>query len=184
MYQYYNICIYIYIYIIIYQCKYRYLIQLVISFAGFTYWLKVLERISHTNPPLAIWTSPCSRALFIIVRLSKRSKSIISMLQFVWMLLIRCWYEPIGGDESVRALAAAPNAEMFILRRPVLLKGLAKRCFPGTWTFDHLQQRGVLGVWPRLWIRFGNPKTNEIQLQLLYWSLKRTICGGNKVSYS
>ena len=175
MYQYYNICIYIYIFIIIYQSKYRYLIQLVISFAGFTYWLKVLERISHTNPPLAIWTSPCSRALFIIVRLSKRSKSIISMLQFVWMLLIRCWYEPFAGDESVRALAAAPNAEMFILRRPVLLKGLAKRCFPGTWTFDQLQQRGVLGVlakavdsfWPE------NPKTTvEIQLQLLFLIFK------------
>lgn len=86
-----------------YQCKYRYLIQLVISFVGFTYWLKVLQRISHTNHPLAIGTSPCSRALFIIVRLSKRSKSIISMLQFVWMLLICCWYEPFGcsswGDQ-------------------------------------------------------------------------------------
>lgn len=116
--------------------------------------LKVLQRISHTNHPLAIWTSPCSQAPFIIVR----------------------------------ALAAAPNAEMFILRRPVLLKGLAKRCFPGTWTFDHLQQRGtgrlakaVDSFWPE------NPKTSELQQQLRYFdleSLKPTICGGNKVSYS
>ena len=30
-------------------------------------------------------------------------------------------------------------------RRPALLKHLARRCFPGNWTFEHLSQRGSPG---------------------------------------
>ena len=53
------------------------------------------------------------------------------------------WSYP-SGFQDFRAFKAKVNQHPSC-RRPALLKHLARRCFPGNWTFEHLSQRGSPG---------------------------------------